>query len=149
MQKDQIDNVKKNMKEILNNEFATVSYDEISNSVFSVWKKPSTSEAYKLIFTEILDELSRYNASAFISDIYQQGIVGTENRLWLQDVIMPAAYKKGLRKVATVTPNDVFSRFYIENMKNGALGKALDLEFQYFDDLISAQAWVMSEEVLV
>lgn len=135
------------MKEILNNEFATVSYDEISNAVISVWKKPSTSEAYKLIFTGILDELTKYKASAFISDIYQQGIVGTENRLWLQNEIMPKAFKKGLRKVATVTPNDVFSKFYIESVKNGALGNSLDLEFKYFNDLISAQAWVMNEEV--
>ena len=43
------------MKEILNNEFASVSYDSASHAIIAVWKKPSTSEAYRLIFSAILD----------------------------------------------------------------------------------------------
>jgi len=52
-----------------------------------------------------------------------------------------------LRKIATITPNDIFSQFYIESVKNGALANLLNLEFKYFNNLISAQACVMNEEV--
>ena len=124
-------------------------YDNESNSIITVWKKPTTSDAYQLILSFIVDKLIAYKADALISDIYQQGIVSTENRLWLQNEIFPKAYNHGLRKVATITPNDVFSKFYIESVKNDEFIKAIDLEFQYFHDLISAQAWVMNKEVLV
>ena len=135
------------MKEILNNEFAIVSYDSESSSIITVWKKPSTSEAYKVIFSVILEKILEYNAEAFISDIFQQGIVSTENRFWLQNEILPKAYAGGLRKVGTITPNDVFSKFYVESIKNGVFINSLELEFRYFQDLTSAQTWAMQEEV--
>ena len=137
------------MKEILNNEFASVSYDSESSSIITVWKKPSTSEAYKVIFSAILEKILEYKVEAFISDIFQQGIVSTENRFWLQNEILPKAYAGGLRKVGTITPNDVFSKFYVESIKNGVFINSIDLEFRYFQDLISAQAWVMQQEVPV
>ena len=137
------------MKEILNNEFASVSYDSESSSIITVWKKPSTSEAYKVIFSVILEKILEYKVEAFISDIFQQGIVSTENRFWLQNEILPKAYAGGLRKVGTITPNDVFSKFYVESIKNGVFINSIDLEFRYFQDLISAQAWVMQQEVPV
>ena len=137
------------MKEILNNEFASVSYDSESSSIITVWKKPSTSEAYKVIFSVILETILEYKAEAFISDIFQQGIVSTENRSWLQNEILPKAYAGGLRKVGTITPNDVFSKFYVESIKNGVFINSIDLEFRYFQDLISAQAWLTNQEVPV
>ena len=137
------------MKEILNNEFASVSYDSESSSIITVWKKPSTSEAYKVIFSAILEKILEYKVEAFINDIFQQGIVSTENRFWLQNEILPKAYAGGLRKVGTITPNDVFSKFYVESIKNGVFINSIDLEFRYFQDLISAQAWVMQQEVPV
>ena len=136
------------MKEILNNEFASVSYDSASNAIITVWKKPSTSEAYRLIFSVILDKLKEYKAESIVNDIFQQGIIGTENRVWLQNEILPKAYAAGLRKIAVVAPNDVFSKFYVESVRNGVAGKGLDFEFQYFQDLISAQGWLL-KQVLV
>lgn len=137
------------MKEILNSEFAIVSYDSESSSIVTVWKKPATSEAYKIILQFGLEKILEYKAEALISDIFQQGIVGTENRLWLQNELLPKAYAHGLRKVATITPNDVFSMFYIESVKSGVIVNSLKLDFRYFQDLPSARNWVMLEEVPV
>ena len=135
------------MKEILNNEFASVSYDSENSSIITVWKKPSTSEAYKVIFSVILEKILEYKTEAFISDIFHQGIVSTENRFWLQNEILPKAYAGGLRKVGTITPNDVFSKFYVESVKNGVFINSIDLEFRYFQDLTSARTWLMNQEV--
>ncbi|NJN28119.1 MAG: hypothetical protein HC819_20180 [Cyclobacteriaceae bacterium] len=137
------------MKEILNNEFAQVCYDSNSNAVITVWKKPATSEAYRLIFSEILNGIKDFKAEALISDIFQQGIVGTENRVWMQNDILPKAHTAGLQKIAIVAPNDVFSKFYIESVKNGVSEKCPALEFQYFQELISAQAWVLGQTMEV
>lgn len=141
------DKCEEDMKEILDNEFAKVCYDSDSNALITVWKKPSTSQAYKVIFSLMLDKILEFKAEAIITDIYQQGIVSTENRLWLQNEILPKAYNKGLRKVATITPNDVFSKFYVESVKSGIFVNSIDLEFSYFQDLNSAQAWVLKQEV--
>jgi len=142
-------NCEVDMREILNNEFASIKYDRESNSIITLWKKPSTSEAYHVIFTLILDQVLELKTKGLISDIFQQGIVGTENRLWFQNEILPKAYKGGLKKIATISPNDVFSRFYIESVKQATISNSIDLEFQYFKDLNSAQSWVMNEEVPV
>lgn len=135
------------MKEILHNEFVSISYDELSNAIITIWKKPVTSETYQIIFNIILEKLDALSADAYVSDIYRQGIVSTENRRWLQAEVLPKAISKGLRKICTIAPNDIFSRFHIENIKNGALLNAEDIEFRYFQDLISAQAWLINEEI--
>lgn len=135
------------MNEILNNEFASVIYDEPNKSIIVIWKKHSTNEAFKLVFTELLKYADNLTIDAIISDIFHQGIVNTENRLWLQNEIMPKAYKKGLRKVAAITPNDVFSRFYIESLKNGAIKRNLDIDFHCCHDLASAKEWLNSQMV--
>jgi hypothetical protein len=137
------------MKEILTTEFASVYFDETSNSIIIVWKKPTTSESYRAIFKFILLKIEQYCAEAIISDIYYQGLVGIEDRAWLQEEIIPKAYKSGIRKVGIIAPSDVFSRFYIESVKAGAMTITMNVEFCYFQDLISAQAWVMHKKVAV
>ncbi len=137
------------MKEILDNEFASVFYDETSNSIISVWKKPTTSESYRALFLFILDKIKYHSVDSFISDIFYQGLVATENRLWLQNEIIPKAYEAGVKKVGIVAPGDVFSHFYIESVKNSTQSWAPDVEMCYFQDLISAQAWLIDCVVTV
>ena len=135
------------MREILNNEFAQVSYNSQNNSIVAFWKKPSTSEAYQVIFSSILEKILEFKAIGLVIDIYHQGIVGTENRLWFQNEILPRAYRGGLKKIAAISPNDVFSRFYIDNVKQASITNSIGVEFQYFKDLNSAQEWILNEEV--
>lgn len=135
------------MKEILDNEYASIFFNESSNSIITIWKKPTTSEAYRGICDFVLQKIKEYGVDAIISDIYHQGLVSTENRLWLQSEIVPEVLKAGVRKIAIIAPNDVFSRFYIESVKNGAQTGLIDIELSYFNDLISAQAWLIQEAV--
>jgi hypothetical protein len=135
------------MKEILNNEFASVFFDETSNSIITVWKKAPMSEEYRGICNFILQKIKEFGVDAIINDIYYQGLVGTENHIWLQNEIVPEVFRAGVSKVAIVAPNDVFSRFYIENVKNCARSGLTDVEISYFNDLISAQAWLLREVV--
>ncbi len=137
------------MKEILDNDFTSVYFDDISNSIITVWKKPTTSESYRAIYTFILKKIKEFHADSYISDIFYQGLVPTENRLWLQTEIIPEAYAAGIRKVAIVAPHDVFSRFYIESVKNGTESLTQELEMRYFNDLVTAQGWLINQAVAV
>jgi hypothetical protein len=136
------------MKEIINNELAFVSYDDVSKAIITVWKRPSTEEAYCEILSLVLDKIIEYKSTALITDIYQQGIVGIEIRCWIQDEILPKAYGAGLKKIAFVSPNDIFSKFYIDSIKTGALSKSINFEYGCFQNLISAQAWLLNEEMV-
>jgi hypothetical protein len=135
------------MKQILNNEFANLYFDPVSNALISVWKKPTTSESYRAFYTAVLENIGQYKAACYASDIYQQGLIDSESRHWLQNELFPKAYRAGLRKIATVTPGDVFSKFYIDSIQNGIMFNSLDMECNYFHDLITAQAWLLEKEI--
>lgn len=135
------------MKQILNNDFANLYFDPLSNAIISVWKKPTTSESYRAFYTAVLENIVKYKAACYATDIYHLGLIDSECRRWLQNFLFPQAYKAGLRKVATVTPGDVFSKYYIETIRNSILFNSLDLEFNYFHDLITAQAWLLEKEI--
>ena len=137
------------MEVIFNSAFAQVSFDEASNSVIAVWKKATTTPAYQETFKIILEVIKKYKASAFISDIYFQGVVGTENRNWMESEILPEAIRLGLRKIATIAPEDIFKKFYVSNVMRHAQFHNEYLKFKTFGDLISAQAWVMNKEVVL
>lgn len=137
------------MEEILNNDFCKVYYDKTSNSIITIWKKPTTSESFRAVYFFLLKKIKEYHADSFISDIFCQGLVPTENRLWLQTEIIPKAYASGLRKVAIIAPHDVFSRFYIESVKNGSESVASEFDMRYFNDLLSAQSWLKNQCVAV
>lgn len=135
------------MKEIINNEYASVSYDSLSNSIIAVWKQPCTAELFRTISKIILDKIREYKVDAYVSDIFHQGIVTREDRNWMQEEVMPEVYRLGVKKVCIVAPSDVFSMFYIESIRNSTATETLDVEFKYFNDLISAQAWLLDEAV--
>ena len=137
------------MKVTFESEFVQVSYDEESDSVIAVWKKATTTSAYRETFKQVLDEVKANRAKAFISDIYHQGVVGTENRHWMESEILPEAMKFGLRKIAIVAPEDIFKKFYVGSVMRNARQYNDALEHKVFSDLISAQAWVMNKKVVL
>jgi hypothetical protein len=129
--------------------FVQISYDEENFAVIAAWKRPTTTEAYKDAFRKILEIFRSNKAAFFISDIYHQGVVGTDNRRWMMETILPEAVKFGLKKVATIAPDDIFKRFYVETVRDSSKQRNEAVEFQFFPDLISAQAWVLNKEILV
>ncbi len=135
------------MKELINNEFAQVSFDNRSNAIVAIWKKPTTKEAYQFIFTAVLENFREYGADSFISDTHLQGLVDMESRQWLQIEILPKAYRAGLRNVGVVSSKDVFSSFYVSTIKNSASENKMDIEFRDFLDVQSALKWVSSRAV--
>ena len=135
------------MEKILDTEFAIINHDKNTNSIITIWKRPSTSEDFRTVFSIVLEKVKEHKIHAFVGDICQLGLVGTEDRSWLQNEILPAAFAAGLRKLATVTSNDVFSRFYVEQIQNGHYATSNRVEFRYFNDLPSAQEWIGIQDI--
>lgn len=135
------------MKELINNEFAQVSFDQQSKAIVAIWKKPATAETYQTIFNSILENFVKYGANSFVSDIHNQGLVGIESRSWLMSEILPKAYQAGLRAVAVISPKDVFSSFYVATILNAVVNNNLNVEFDEFQDVPSALAWVSRKAI--
>lgn len=135
------------MEKILDTEFAIINHDKNTNAIITIWKRPSTSEDFRSVFSIVLEKVKEHRAEGFVGDICQLGLVGIEDRSWLQNEIIPKAFAAGLRKLATVASNDVFSRFYVEQIQNGEFASANKMEFRYFDDLTSAQRWIGNQEI--
>lgn len=136
------------MRVTFESDFARVAYDSGSNAVVTCWKKPVTIESYKETFSHILKSLQENHATAFVSDIKHQGIVGTTSRLWMQENILKEAIKNGLSKIGTAVSEDVFKKFYVGQEKNEMLIHNKKVEFRYFRYIEEALDWV-SAPVLV
>ena len=137
------------MKKILDNDFVLVNFDETCNAIIAAWKKPTTSETYRLTILEIIDSLSLYHATACILDIHQLGLVSTEDRKWFQDDILPMAVTRGLKRIATVTSSDVFSQVNFESVKEAASRNDVEIEMDYFDEMNAAMSWITNTAVPV
>jgi hypothetical protein len=127
------------MKQLKENEYALIQFDEETKTLELIWKKTVTREVYRSIFLETLDLLIKQGSRNFISDIRKEGVIGPENTKWLQENIIPKALKHGLEKIAIVMDSDVFKEFYTENIKKAVAGNAM---INLFDSKEAAYNWI-------
>jgi len=127
------------MKQLKENEYALIQFDEETKTLELIWKKTVTREVYRTIFLETLDLLIKQGSRNFISDIRKEGVIGPENTKWLQENIIPKALKNGLEKIAIIMDSDVFKEFYTENIKKAVAGSAM---INLFDSKESAYNWI-------
>lgn len=127
------------MKTLFEHEKVDLRYNDLTNAVEMIWKKNQDPETYKIAFTKALGYIKDYKATAFFSDIRNEGIVGPEGSKWVQSEIMPKAFSYGLKKVAVVMDADIFKEFYIKNMEKAAGSDKL----KYFDSVESANKWII------
>ena len=129
------------MKYYLDNTFAQIKYDPSLKAVITIWKRQNTTTSYKEIFNVTLQAIQESKAQVYVSDITFQGAVGTDSRKWMEQEIIPKAVQAGLKQVITVVPNDIFQKFYYNNVKNEVSKKGW-LDFQFFDTLENALAFL-------
>lgn len=123
-------------------DFARVAYDEEANAVVTYWKRPVPVEYYKETFVHILKALKQNKATAFVSDIKNQGTIGTTSRLWMQENILSEAIRNGLTKIGTSVSEETYSKFYSERAVNEIFVHNKWVEFRYFRQIEEALDWV-------
>jgi len=126
------------MKVLLETEKADIRFNPETRAIEVIWKKVHDDATYKLVFTKGVEFLKEYSASAWLSDIRQQGVVGPANAKWLQTEVIPQAIKAGLKRIAVVMDKDVFKQFYVKNIQHTTENSLM----QNFDSTESANAWL-------
>ena len=120
------------METILNDEVATLTYEEDLKVLTIAWKhKKLTFEEYQKPFRIALDYMTKKPVYNYISDIRDQGIIGPDFRKWLQEVAMPEAAKAGLKRVVGVANVNIFKQYYINNVFQSA--KKFGIPFKMFN----------------
>lgn len=126
------------MKLLFEHEKANLNFNEETNAIELIWKKVHDEETYKMLFTKGLAFLKEYKATAWLSDIRKEGIVGPGTSKWMQREIMPKAVSYGLKKGAIVMDPDVFKEFYLKNIE-----KSVEIQFmKHFDTMEAANNWL-------
>ena len=112
------------MKTLKDDEYSLIQFEKNTKTLELIWKKTVNKEVYRETFENALDLLLKHNSKNFISDIRKEGVVGPENTQWLQQNIIPKALESGLDKIAIVMDEDVFKKFYTDNIKKAIEGNA-------------------------
>jgi hypothetical protein len=129
------------MKLLFDHEKALLQYNEKTNAIELIWKKFHDEPTYRLMFTKGLEHLIAYNATCWLSDIRNEGIVSPKNSEWLQKEILSNAISRGLKKIAVVMQKDVFKEFYITNIVKQTQNNMM----KYFDSIETANEWLLEK----
>ncbi|MDW7692749.1 hypothetical protein R9C00_11555 [Flammeovirgaceae bacterium SG7u.111] len=133
------------MKLLIETERATLHYLPNTNAILLTWLKVADADTYKHLFTQGLTHIRVNNANSWISDIRNEGVIGTDLSVWLKTEIIPKAIELGLKRIAIVMDPDVFKKFYVNNIKKDVTDGGIKF-MEHFDSLEKAQKWIMEKD---
>jgi hypothetical protein len=105
------------------------------------WKKRTLGEDYRRLFLKGLTLSDSYPTQYFLSDICNQGIVGTEDRKWFESVAIPGAIERGLKRAAVIFDGNAFKIYYLNLLLQTFAKKGVPMKF--FKDKDEAVNWLL------
>jgi len=129
---------------LFNHEKAVLRYNRETNAFELIWKKQADEASYKMLFLKGLEAFKETGATAWLSDIRNEGIISPDLSNWLQENIFPKAIENGLKKIAVVMDSDIFKEFYADSIKKHTKGDMM----RYFHSVEAANEW-LKDGVLV
>jgi len=129
---------------LINAPYADVFYDEKHYLLQVIWKPDMTDNDYKQTFNFCLEYASTHRVDNFMSDIRNQKIIAPETRKWFEDVALPTAIERGLKRGAIVFTGNVFKKYYANNILTRSKNFALPLKF--FTSIEDGIKWFESTE---
>jgi hypothetical protein len=129
-------------KVISDTEFADISFIEELKLIQIIWKGKVDGENYKKTFMIALDFGVDHEVDFFMSDIRQQVIIGPRERKWFEEVAIPLAVERGLKKGCTVFDGNIFKEYYLNHILLRTV--KFNLPFKFFKTIDQAQEWLLS-----
>lgn len=117
------------METLVEAKYADIFYDQEHYLLQVVWKPEMTDEDYKQVFNFCLDYAATHRVDNFMSDIRNQKIISPETRRWFEEVALPTAIERGLKRGAIVFSGNVFKKYYANNILTRTKNFALPLKF--------------------
>jgi hypothetical protein len=78
-----------------------------------VWNGAPNFDEYKKPFMHLLNVAKSKPVENVLSDITHQGVISVDNRNWFEKEILPKAISVGMQRIAVVTSDNPFKKYYI------------------------------------
>ena len=131
------------IKVVLDKSFALVTYNSVVKLGKVEWRAKANTEEYQSAFIALLEHTDKYPVHYFLSDITKQSVVSPENRKWFENIMVPMAIGKGLKKAGAIFDGNVFKKYYI-NLIIKATNK-LGLPLKIFRNEEEAIKWFLKD----
>ncbi|TAE73952.1 MAG: hypothetical protein EAZ85_05670 [Bacteroidetes bacterium] len=117
-------------------------YDESHSLLISWAKKFSNDEEYKENMLKCLEIIQKFSIQKIIFESSNFKGTSLENQKWIMDFMVPAWASAGIIKIGSVLPTEIFGKFSINNMIQGASSLGL-IEIKPFMDFDECYDWVI------
>jgi hypothetical protein len=99
-----------------------------------------THEEFTEVAHSVLRLMAKNNPNKVLVDTEQIRVMTFESQLWIDTVWFPKAKNLGLKKIAFLTPRDIFGQVSVRN--SNKTSEDLGIEVKYFDKLTTARSWI-------
>lgn len=127
---------------VYESDFGSVIYNARINCTSVSWKGLVPSEEYRFAFMKCVDIVRTYHTPFWISDISDRGSINPEDQQWVISTMMPEAVRYGLRKIATVHQDKLFSKEYSDRLET--IAAKYGAEIKFFTNRSQAEEWIES-----
>jgi len=116
---------------VLNEKFARITHHREQKMIKVVWNGNFSKDQYKSAIETALEYQAKENTPIenYLSNILNQGIVNPESRKWFEQVALPIATKRGLKRAAVVFDGNVFKKYYLNLILQASNSYKLPLKF--------------------
>lgn len=132
------------MKKLLDESYVLVQFDEENSVIEIIWKKFAMSKQYRNAIQTAYNAVVTYQASSWLSDMTNAGVVAMEDQKWMKEEMIPKGIEAGVSKIAVVVSKDVFSQIFLRSIDT----KLTTFTKEHFENIKEARAWVKKETVL-
>ena len=126
---------------LINKPYVTIERDDHLKCLIQTWKGFAKSEDFRAAIHASLEVFKKEKINKIISNTKSAALVNKEDTDWVAQVITPQMVQYGLRYMAFIVPNDVFTQLSVDNFKKEANSV---VSIRYFDQLETATQWLSS-----
>lgn len=128
---------------VLDTNYALVTYYPSLRIGKVEWLAKANSTEYQGAIITLMDYAEKHPVHYYLSDITKQSVVSPEDRKWFENIMIPMAIGKGLKKAGVIFAGNVFKKYYV-NMILQVTNK-LGLPLKLFSTEAEAIKWFLKD----
>ncbi len=122
--------------------YVTIEYIPEDKLSLTTWKGFANSDQYREAVNAGIDLLRKHDVLLAVSDNTNMKAIRPADQDWVNEVALPEALKiSKITRSATVVSTDIFNRMAMDRMLS-RIESPLPLEYEFFDNIEDAMAWV-------
>jgi len=129
------------MEVYFDKDFKSILYDKSHHILVGIWKTPVLSNEYRDSMKVMLQAMQQFGCGSLIYDTTHTTVLPEEDIAWTTEHWKPRALEAGMKKMAILAPEDVFTHMAIDEM----MQRSADVNSAYFSSMAAAREWITRE----